>query len=224
MLPSPLFAFLEGGVQLKIVGAVRVTRKPIIVFDKEMFRDKPTPISAAASGSNDGSGASLMTNSVQSGVEASVVPGIDSLSVTSTSSVVQEDDYLHKAKRYIPKLDTLVEFWDSETEVGMAYEGKVTLDAAAGSAIIQVPNAELLTPGQSISDGGVAIPSNTIILKILEVVNDGTFPTLTYALMSKGSISGEGTSVDVVFGGSNKVGEFMQSEFIGWGSEVSIPS
>ncbi len=116
----------------------------------------------------------------------------------------------------------MVEFWDSETEVGLAHQQTVT--TVTGSAIITVPNAELLTPGQSISGPDTTIiPANTIILKILTILSDGTIPVLTSAVMSKEAI-GAGGKVNATFGGSNKVGEFMQSEFVGWASEVSIPT
>lgn len=226
MLPSPLFAFLEGGAQVKIESAGRVTRKPVVIFEKSVYRDKPSLITGNASVMALATPFTVSAQALESGLvptietsEDPLLPDLTVAKVNGPSSVLEEDDYNHIPMRQVPKLDTLVEFWDSETLVGLAME--MTVTTTNGSAIITVPNAELLTPGQAISDGGVLIPASTIILKILNVVN-GEYPTLTYAVMSKKAL-GAGDA-DAVLTGSNKVGEYRESEFIGWGSEISMPS
>jgi hypothetical protein len=225
MLPSPLFAFLEGGAQVKIEGAGRETRKPIVVFEKSVYRDKPSLITGngRVGAVPDGP---ITAMDLESGLPIELELSTDPLltdqiifKARGPSSVEEEDDYTHTPMRQVPKLDTLVEFWDSETEVGLAME--MTVVTTIGSAIITVPNAELLTPGQTISDGGTLIPENTIILKILEVTN-GEYPVLTKAVMSKEAL--DAGDAAAVLGGSNKVGGYRESEFIGWGSEISMPS
>lgn len=214
-LPNPLFVLLEGGTQVKIENAVRRTRKPIIVYDKETFRDTPTAVvggAAVADVVNNPQGVSI-AGGVDPTAEDPESNGFFRL--LGASSVLEEDAYLHVPKRYIPKLDTLVEFWDAET-VGLAMTMSVT--TVSGSAVITVPDAQLLTPGQGIT--GTGIPANTIILSILSQTN-GVITTTTAVMSQQATAS---ATVAATLTGSNQVGEFMQSEFLDYGSENSIPT
>lgn len=209
-LVTPLYALLEGGTQVKIVGAFKQTRKPIIVWDKEMYRDTPT----AVVGGIAGVGGTDTLISVAGGVNPTASGDVTDY-VSADTSVEQEDAFTHVPKRYVPKLDTLVEFWDADT-VGLAMTLSVT--TVSGSGEITVPDAQLLTPGQGIT--GTGIPAGTVILSILSQSN-GVIDT-TVAVMSQ-QATATGTAAATLTG-SNKVGEFMQSEFLDWGGENTIPT
>lgn len=211
-LPTPLFAFLESGIQVKIVGAVAETRKPIIVFDKEMFRDVPTFVNGAAAGSL-GANASAVANGIAP--TASVNAAVPDATASGESSVKEEDAYKHVPKRYVPKLDTLIEFWDAAT-VGHAMTLSVT--TLINNATITVPDATLLTPKQGIT--GTGIPAGTTILSILSQAN-GIITTTTAVMSQQATASG---TVAATLTGANKVGEVMQSEFLCWGTEISTPN
>ncbi len=212
--PSPLFLLLEGGNQLKIVDAVAETRKPIVINDKSVYRDSPTPVIGGAAAVNaDGS------ISVQGGVTQTVTDpaGTVPLNIVTTTSVIQEDAFTHIPMRQVSKLDTLIEFWD-DTTVGVAMVMSVT--TVSGSGVITVPNAELLTPGQGIT--GTGIPAGTVITSILAYDNTTGLITKTTATMSQ-----QATGTATVAGtltGSNKVGECLESEFICFGTELSYPT
>lgn len=222
--PPILFALLEGGTQVKIVGAQLRTRRNIIVYDKEVFRDVPPPVAAAAIvGPLSGGLGPVDEASISGGVQV-----VDATTETgwsggymmkSDSSILQDDNYTHNKKRHVAKIDTLVEFWDDEDGggPGMAMEMEVT--TVLGNATITVPDSHLLVPGQSIVAEG-SIPAGTKILSTI-TENDGTI-TRTTAIMSKKATAAG--SVVATLGGSNLVGEFMQSEFIDWGDENSLPT
>lgn len=211
-LPTPLYIFTEQGVQIKIVGAAKETRKPIIVYDKEMYRDRPTPVVGGAAIGDPATGNSV---SIAGGVDpTTTTTSGTSITAKGASSVLQEDDYTHVPKRYIPKLDTLIEFWDGEL-VGEAMTISVTTTMSSG--VITVPSAQLLTPGQGIS--GVGIPAGTVILSILSQAN-GLISSTTATMSQVATAAG---TVAAILTGSNKVGEVLQSEFVSWGSEISTP-
>lgn len=214
-LPAILYAFMESGLQVKIVGAVVQSRKTIIAYDKEMFRDTPSLVVGGASGVDDNAGTTPMTAQIAGGVSPTVTFGGNTIEVVGASSVLQEDAFLHIRKRHIDKMDTVVQFWDAAT-IGVALAG-LSVTTVLNSAIITVPNAELLTPGQGIT--GVGIPVGTTILAILSEA--AGVITKTTAVMSQAATAA-GT-VSAVLTGSNLVGEFMQSEFVCWGSEITTP-
>lgn len=211
MLPSPLYAILETGVQVKIEGAAKQTRKPIIVYDGTTYRDTPSLVVGGA-GAAFGADAAV---SVSGGTSQTVTTvGATSIEIVAPSSVELEDAYTHIPQRFIPRLETLSEFWDDDT-VGLAMT--MTVTTVSGSAVITVPDATLLTPGQGIT--GTGIPAGTIILNILSQAA-GVITTTTAVMSQQATASG---SVAAVLTGSNKVGEFMQSEFVAWGSSISTP-
>lgn len=215
-MPTPLFAILDNGQQVKIENALRRTRKPIVVFDKEKYRDKPTPVVASA-GAVDAAAISAVAGVAGIGFDVTEELAGDMILVAGQSSIVEEDDFTHVPKRNVPKLDTLVEFWDDEDLVGL--EMKMSVTVAMDSAEITVPDATLLTPGQKIS-AATLIPADTIILSILSEA-DGVIDT-TKAKISQAA-TGDGT-VLATLEGSNLVGEFKESEFLAWGEEISTPT
>jgi hypothetical protein len=219
-LPELIVAILEGGFTVKIEGAKTMTRKEIVVYDKEKYRDKPTPVVAVAKAAyNDTGFASTVEFENVSGVDPAISSELTdkALVFNGVSSIPQEDDYTHTPKRNVPKLDTLVEFWDDdEGLVGLQMEMDVT--TVDGSAEITVPDSRLLTPGQAIS--GTNIPLGAIILGIITEQN-GVITTTKAMLSKKATASGEDA---VTLTGANKVGEFMQSEFMAWGNYISMPS
>jgi len=213
-LPEVLYAMLETGIQVKIVGAITETRKEILVFDKQVYRDAPP---------QTGSGAGVQVNdaslNVNGGTTATITTpgGFTGSTINSPSSVLQDDNFTHIPMRLVPKLDTLVEFW------GEGIPGKAMHIAAtvvSGSGTITVPNSRLLTPGQGIS--GNSIPSDTIILSILAFNNTTGLINTTDVIMSNAATA-SGNTTAIVTGGADKVGEFLESQFIGWGSEISTP-
>lgn len=218
-LPNPLWFLVEGGTQGKVENALRQTRRNIIVYDKEMYRDKPSLVVGGAA--LVGATADPFVTSVAGGVTQTVtkVPtagdGVAGyVNITAPSSVAQEDDYTHTPKRYIPKIDTIIEWWDGE-DVGEAMV--ITATLVNGSAEITVPNSELLTPGQKIT--GTNIPADTIILSTIRQTN-GVIDATKAIMSQKATGSGDTTAT---LSGSNKVAECMQSEFIDWCSQNSIP-
>ena len=213
--PTTLYAYLESGIQVKITGAVRETRKPVITWDKEKYRDVPSLVVGGASGAQ-GDATSLQSVSVAGGVAPTVtfVRGDNNVYAIGGSSVSQEDGYTHVPKRNVPKLDELVEYWDSET-VGDAMT--MTVTTVSGSAIITVPDAQLLTPGQAIA--GTGIPAGATILDILSESN-GVI-TKTVAVMSHQATAS--AAVEATLTGGNRVGKYKESEFLGWGEEISTP-
>lgn len=218
-LPTILYALLENGNQIKIENAVVETRKPLVIYDTEMYRDKPSLVVGGAG--LVGATADPFEMTIAGGATQTVTKhptegdGVGGyVDIVAPSSVVQEDDYTHIPKRYIPKMDTICEFWDAAT-VGLAMTMSVT--TASGSAVITVPDATLLTPGQGIS--GTGIPAGTTILSILS--QSAGVITYTTATMSQ-QATATGT-VAATLTGSNKVGEFKYSEFLGYGSEISTP-
>jgi hypothetical protein len=212
-LPNPLYAILETGVQVEIVGAAKQTRKPIIVYDGTTYRDTPSLVVGGAAGALGASASASVSGGVNPTVSLDSVTG--SAEAVGAASVSQEDAYTHIPQRFIPRLDTLSEFWDADT-VGLAMTMSVT--TASGSAVITVPDATLLTPGQGIS--GTGIPANTTILSILSQ-SAGVITTTTAVMSQQATATG---TVSATLTGSNKVGEFMQSEFIAWGSGISTPT
>lgn len=214
--PTTLYAYLEGGIQVKITGAVRETRKPVITWDKEKYRDTPSLVVGGAAGTDSNAAPEVTSAQISGGVNPTVTfDGSGTIEVTGASSVLQEDAYTHIPKRNVPKLDELVEYWDSET-VGDAMTLSVT--TVSGSAVITVPDAQLLTPGQAIA--GTGIPLGTVILDILS--ESAGVITKTTAVMSQ-QATGTAT-VSATLTGGNRVGKYKESEFLGWGEEISTPT
>ena len=209
-----LYAMLETGVQLKIEGAFTETRKEILVFDKQVYRDTPPQV---------GSGGGVQVNDASLNVNGGTTPtittpgGFTGSTISSPSAVLQDDNFTHIPMRLVPKLDTLVEFW-ADGDVGLAMNIAATL--VNGSATITVPNSRLLTPGQGIS--GNNIPSTTIILSILAFNNTTGLINTTDVIMSNAATA-SGNTTAILTGGAIKVGEFMQSEFLGWAESVTTP-
>lgn len=212
--PSTLVAYLESGITVTIINAARETRKPVITWDKEKFRDSPPVVVGGASAH---SGGTDPVQSVAGGTTQTVDPGLSTsvVSIVAPSSVVQDDAYTHIPKRNVPKLDELVEYWDSET-VGDAMTMSVT--TVSGSATITVPDAQLLTPGQAIS--GTGIPLGTVILDILS--ESAGVITKTTAVMSQ-QATATGTAAATLTGG-NRVGKYKESEFLCWGDSIATPT
>jgi hypothetical protein len=198
---------------LEIVGAVRLTRRDIITYDQEMFRDIPPLVVGGAAIAQ--SGISIAAQ-IAGGVNPTAVEDTGNFIVEGASSVLQSDDYLHIPKRYIPKLDTIYEFWDSE-DVGLAMTMSIT--TTLNSAVITIPDGNMLVPGQEIVATGV--PANTILLAVFSQTNG--IITRTTAVMSQ-QATGAATVAGTLSGGANLLGEFRRSEFIGWGTNVTIPS
>lgn len=209
--PSSLVAYLESGITVTILNAVRETRKPVITWDKEKFRDSPPVVVGGAAGA--GALSSDPTVSVAGGSTQTVTGFSDN--IVAPSSVIQDDAFTHVPKRNVPKLDELVEYWDSET-VGDAMTMSVT--TVSGSATITVPDAQLLTPGQAIS--GTGIPLGTIILDILS--ESAGVITKTTAVMSQ-QATATGTAAATLTGG-NRVGKYKESEFLCWGDSIATPT
>ena len=213
---SNLFAALEQGNQINILTALTLTRKPIVVYDEEMFRDSPPVITGGAALS---SALDLEVMTIAGGVEQTVTEedaGLSLYSLKGPSSTLEDDSYKHVPKRYIPKLATLIEYWDALT-VGLAMTMSVT--TTSGSTALTVPNNEVLTPGQAIT--GTGIPAGTTILQTIPVPLNGVI-IFTSAVMSQAATA-SGT-VTATLTGANKVGEIMQAEFIGWGASISTPT
>lgn len=217
MLPDPLFVFLEGGSQTKIVGALRVTRKPIVVYDKEMYRDSPPVVTGGAyAASNDITDSQTISGSIAGGIDPTITLGVtpSTLQIVGSASTEQDDSYTHIPKRYVPKLDTLIQFWDALTP-GQAMTISVT--TVSGNATVTVSDATLLTPGQGIT--GAGIPAGTTILNFITQAA-GVIST-TAVVLSQQAIAT--ATVEATLTGGNLLGEVMQSEFISWGSENSYP-
>lgn len=217
-LPELLVAVLEGGNTVKIENAKTETRKEIVVYDTEKYRDKPTPVVEVGKAAFDGAGVSGMIAEFDniSGVDVTLEETTNAVVFRGTSSIPQEDDYTHTPKRNVPKIDTLVEFWDDEDgKVGLEME--MDIETVDGEWEITVPNSRLLTPGQSIA--GVGIPLGAIILEIITEQN-GVITTNKAMMSKRATATGE---VAATLTGANKVGEFLQSQFMGWGNDISMP-
>lgn len=218
MFPAILYALLENGNQIQIKNAVVQTQKPLIIYDTETYRDTPSLVTGGAAGTIATSG-QLPVVQIAGGVNPTVSQTSPSASIyfveaTGASSVSEEDAYKHVPKRFVPKLDTICEFWD-DTLVGLAMTISVT--TTLNSATITVPDATLLTPGQGIT--GTGIPAGTIILNILSQSN-GVITTTTAVMSQQATAAG---TVAGTLTGSNLVGRFKYSEFLGWGSQISTP-
>lgn len=221
--PSTLYNLLESGLQGKVTSALRMTRKLIVIFEADTYRDSPPVLPGVAGALVVDTGADPNVAFQVSGcapeptVAVAQVAATTSYSVTAkgASSTLQDDAYTHVPKRFIPKLATLVEFWDSEV-VGHALT--MTVTTTSGSATITVPDSEILTPGQAVS--GTGIPTGAKVLSTLTQSN-GVITRTTAVLTHKCTGSAD---VEATFTGGNKVGEFLQKEHIGWCAELSTPT
>lgn len=216
-LPAILYVAIETGLMIKVVGAFRETRKPIIVFDKEMYRDSPPVVTGGAFGAaNDASDSSYLSGAIAGGMNPTVTFGVTPATITAVgnASTEEDDSVTHVPKRYIPKLDTLVEFWDADT-VGTA--GTISVTTTLNSGIITVPDASQLTPGQGIASAN--FPAGTVVLSIFTQA-DGVIDATKAVVSQAATIA---STVAATLTGSNKVAEVMQSEVLGWGSEISVP-
>lgn len=211
-LPNPVRILLEGSMLLQIEGAERMTRRDIISYDQEMFRDMP-PLVVGGAAIADVGGTEVI--SVAGGVSPVAVDNGTSFEASGASSVLQDDNFTHVPKRYIPKLDTIYEFWDSAS-VGIAMTMSVT--TVLNSPVITIPDGNMLTPGQGIV--GTGIPANTIILAVFTQTN-GVI-TRTTAVMSQ-QATAAGTVAGTLSGGANWLGEFRRSEYVGVGSNIILP-
>lgn len=225
-LPEVIYALLVGDKRFKITGYKYQSKKPVVIYDTETYRDDPVQLLNAqgyepVSGVNVGAatrGSGAVTDGGGIGMYAGWALAIDSTATqTPIPEVYAADPILHIPPRQKAKLRTLVEWWDDVTP-GVAMT--LTITTVSGSAIITVSDAQLLTPGQGITATGV--PTGAKILSILPLAPSGASagsPTLTTAVLSHQATAS--ASVEATLTGSNKLAEAWDDEYIGFSEEVT---